>query len=150
MLDQLHTDIKTTAQTIWAEARGDGIAGMTAVADVIANRVAAAKVYIEEKGENHPLFGDGTFDDCCRRPWQFSCWNRDDPNLPKMINLTISDPIFLQAMQIATQAVSGLLVDGTKASTYYYAKSLKTPPDWAEGLTPCVTIGSQYFFNDVP
>jgi len=142
-----HLEMKITAQTLWAEARGEGIAGMTAVADVIANRVAVARLYVEDHKKHHPLFGNGTFSDCCKRHEQFSCWNANDPNFPKIQGLTISDPEYLEALKIASQAVLGKLIDTTHASTYYKVKG--TPAKWAEGKQPAIVIGHQEFYNDI-
>lgn len=141
-------EIKMVAQTIFGEARGEGPDGMAAVADVIANRVADARIFRQEHGRPHPLFGDGTFANCCRRPSQFSCWNPGNPNLPAMTHATISDPIFLDAMQIASKAVTGNLLDSTNGATYYYAVGSPIP-SWAQGKEPCATIGHQLFFNNI-
>jgi len=145
-----HLEIKVVAQTVWAEDRSGGIPGMSAVANVIGNRVAIARKYIEDNNEPHPLYGNGTFTDCCKRPEQFSCWNNGDPNLPLLQTVTISNPLFLQAMQIASQEVTGVLLDETKAATHYIAKTIAHFPAWAKGLEPCADIGGQWFYNNVP
>lgn len=147
MVDQ-NLEIKTVAQTLYGEARGEGDAGMTAVADVIANRVGTAKVHVEEHdGDPHPLFGDGTFADCCKRHNQFSCWNPADPNLPKLLHVTIGNAAFLSAMRIATAAVTGTLIDETKGATHY--RRVGSPASWADGKEPCVVIGHHEFFNNI-
>src|SRR5215468_10322728 len=79
-------EIDTVARTVWAEARGEGVAGMTAVACVIMNRARIASQYKQDHGRPHPLFGDGTLASCCTHPWQFSCWNENDPNRQKLLN----------------------------------------------------------------
>jgi len=140
-------EVDTTARTIWGEARGEGVTGMTAVANVICNRVSAAQEYFATFGKPHPLFGDGSFEDCCRRPWQFSCWNPNDPNRQKLVDVTIDDPQFLEAMNIARNAVEWNLPDTTNDATYY--KVIGVPANWAEGKEPCCTIGNQQFYNDV-
>lgn len=141
------TEIDVTARTVYGEARGEGNQGMKAVANVIRNRVEAALKHVQATGKPHPLFGDGTYEDCCKRPWQFSCWNPNDPNRSIISDVTTADPIFLLASQIASFAVNGVLPDITGGATYY--KRIGTPASWAEDIDPCVTIGHQEFYNNV-
>ena len=51
------TDQDTMARTIYGEARGEGQAGMIAVANVILNRFSL--------WEKHPHFGNGTIESVC-------------------------------------------------------------------------------------
>ncbi|KPC52602.1 cell wall hydrolase [Amantichitinum ursilacus] len=128
------------ARTVWGEARGGNgaEAGMTAVAHVVLNRVAARSWW------------GRTVVEVCRKPWQFSCWNLNDPNLPKMRAVTSSDAQFALALQIAGRAVAGTLGDDiTHGATHYYATSMHTPPQWAVGRQPCAQVGAHLFFKDV-
>lgn len=141
-------ELDITAGTIYGEARGEGILGMDAVASVIANRVDIARDHVIKYDKPHPLFGDGTFADCCQRPEQFSCWNEDDPNLAIVLALTPDSGITAQvSYNSAMAAIDGSLVDNTNGATHYYAASLSEPPYWAKGKTPCATIGKQIFFK---
>jgi N-acetylmuramoyl-L-alanine amidase len=133
-------NIDTLARTIYGEARGQGGYGMRAVACAIMNRVALAG--------QHPHFGDGTVSSCCQYPWQFSCWNQNDPNLPILQKVLVTDPNFALAIQIATDAVNGNLPDITDGATYYYAMGTPVPP-WAVDKNPCATIGRHVFFKDI-
>jgi len=146
-LTERDREIDTLARTIWAEARGDGLVGMEASAAVIANRVRRARTWIGRRAKPHPLFGDGTFADACTRPRQFSCWNADDPNLPKLRAVTRDDPIFAQAIEIAERAVGGELADPTGGATHYHTISIQ--PEWAKGREPCKRIGHHVFYNNV-
>ena len=144
----MNDDLDITAGTIYGEARGEGILGMDAVANVISNRVAIAIDHVIKYDKPHPLFGDGTFKDCCQRPEQFSCWNKDDPNLPIILDLPPDSGIAAQmAYNAAAAALDGTLVDNTNGATHYYATSLSEPPYWAKGKVPCATIGRQVFFK---
>ena len=131
----------TLARTMWAEARGLG-ESLDAVAHVVLNRV-----------DCHNYFGNSVVG-VCTKPWQFSCWNRNDPNLPKLLKVDSRDARFAQALAIAT----GLLAadpgqrvrdDPTVGATHYYAWRLVPPPKWARGLAPCVRLGGHDFFNNV-
>jgi len=137
-------DIDVVARTLF----GEGKQGMIAVACVIVNRAIIADAYGEAHGEDHPLFGDGSLASACQAPLQFSCWNRDDPNLAIIEAETVADPIFASAMEIATQAENDELDDITNGATHYYAKG-SPMPKWAIGKTPCLSLGNHLFFNAI-
>jgi N-acetylmuramoyl-L-alanine amidase len=144
----MEPEIDVLARTIWGEARGEGEQGMTAVASVIANRVAIAKRHVGATGKPHPEFGDGTFAGCCQRHLQFSCWNLNDPNRLKLLAVDTSDSDFVKCLQIANEAIGGSLKDVTKGATHYYERHIP-PPRWAVGKSQCATVGNHLFFNDV-
>lgn len=124
------TDI--LARTIWGEARGEGADGMQAVANVVVNRVA------------HPGWWGHTIQEVCQAPWQFSCWNANDPNLIKLLNVDASDPAFAVALDIAAQAVDGSLPDITGGATNYHAAGIN--PSWAADMTETAQIGRHIFY----
>ena len=70
-------DSDVVAMTILGEARGEGEAGMYAVACVIAQRS------IEWKRNGKAI----TPKQVCLQDWQFSCWNKNDPNRKKLPTL---------------------------------------------------------------
>ncbi|MBI1775213.1 MAG: cell wall hydrolase [Proteobacteria bacterium] len=134
------------ARTIWGEARGEGEAGMTAVAAVIRNRACIAARYMGVRGRPHPLFGDGTIASACTAPRQFSCWNASDPNRAKLLAVTAIDPQFHDATRIAEETIGGARADPTNGADHYFEKSIPVP-DWARGKTPTATIGHHVFFK---
>lgn len=129
-------DEDAIARTIYGEMRGEGEEGMSACASVIINRVKAQK----------PEFGLTPYD-VCHKPFQFSCWNADDPNLPKIIAVTTDDPSFALACQIAEQATQFNWPDVTDGATFYYSGNVI--PYWAANKNPCLTIGKTLFFNNI-
>lgn len=129
------TDIM--ARTIYGEARGEGERGMMAVACVILNRA------------KKPSWWGKDIDSVCKAKWQFSCWNPNDPNLPKLLSVTKADPSFADACAIAAEADAGKLQDITNGATHYFVTKMKNPPRWAAGRTPCAVIGSHSFYKDV-
>lgn len=133
-------DVDIFARTVYGEARGEGYRGMQAVANVVFNRVALS--------DNHKHFGDGSFASACQAPWQFSCWNTNDPNRQIILDLPDGDPLFSQAIQIASDAVNGILTDITEGATYYYAQG-SPEPEWAIGKIPCQIIGKHIFFKNI-
>ena len=70
-------DSDVVAMTILGEARGEGEAGMYAVACVSAQRS------IEWKRNGKSI----TPKQACLQAWQFSCWNKNDPNRKKLPTL---------------------------------------------------------------
>ncbi len=135
-------DADTLARTLWGEARGEGEAGMRAVAFVVLNR-AARRTY-----------WGATVGAVCRKPYQFSCWNATDPNLYKVLTVTPNDPQFRQALDIAVALLAdarGLVpaADPTGGATHYHARGLPQLPRWAVGHTACARIGRHVFYNDI-
>lgn len=143
------SDIDTLARTIWAEARGEGVAGMEAVAAVIMNRCRLATDYLRRKPEKkrHALFGDGSPESACRVPWQFSAWNLDDPNRDKLVSVTSKDPWFAHAIEIAKRAVKGELPDPTNQADHYCTEAVAPHTSWTAGRTPVAKIGRHLFFR---
>lgn len=127
--------IDTLARTIWAEARGEGERGMSAVANVVMNRCAAPKWW------GHDVRS------VCLYPFQFSCWNDGDPNFPKLRSVTSADKDFMTALRIAADAVQGKLPDITKGATSYKTKTLPWPHSWGPERLPLITIGNHEFYD---
>lgn len=136
----LDTETDTLARTIWGEARNQSYLGCVAIACVVLNRVKLSKL--------HGRFGNGTIRSACLYPWQFSCWNYNDPNYTKVKNVTVRDAVFARCAEIARHAIDGKTSDVTNGATYYYVKT-SAMPKWAVGKTPCATIGDHLFFKDI-
>ena len=130
------TDIDILARTIVGEARGEGDIGMQGVANVVLNRTNIGG-----------WWGD-TITTVCQKPYQFSCWNENDPNRAIIEALDDTKSIFRDALAIAGKVISGELPDITNGATHYFAKGIPLP-DWAQGKTPCATIGHHIFYNSV-
>lgn len=142
-------DLKYLAATLWGEARGEGAAGMLAVANVIYNRAAHP---------NRKLFGGPTVKGVVLKPWQFSCWNANDPNRKLLVRIvdenqepkpTTKDGVaYMQAKQIAAGVLMGTVPDPTAGALYYHSK-LVTPRDWNFDLLEWVgIIGNHVFYRD--
>lgn len=87
----------------------------------------------------------------CQAPYQFSCWNKNDPNYPF---LSGAKPIptgqFAQAQRAADQVIAGAAPDPTGGATHYYATTMSKAPAWAAKAKQTVRIGQHAFFKDVP
>lgn len=133
-------EIAIVAATLWGEARGQGKEGMRAVAWVVANRL------------RRKYQGKSSCAAVCQAPFQFSCWNANDPNLPRMRRIAAApDAPYLEACAIARELVTSGLQgkDPTNGATHYYARSLRPPAYWARGKSPCAEIGAHLFYNNI-
>lgn len=128
-------DIDILTRTLYGEARGEPTQGKIAVAHVILNRVKANSWY------------GNTVKDVCLKPSQFSCWNPNDPNLPKIKAVTLDDAMFQHCMYAALAAGLGYVSDMTSGSCHYH--STKVRPKWAKNKQPVCQIGGHLFFNDI-
>jgi N-acetylmuramoyl-L-alanine amidase len=98
------------AMGLMGEARGEGLPGMRAVAQSVMNRV--------NHGSPH-RYGSGP-KEVWLRPWQYSCFNRDDPNRSKMLDFWITDALAWEhAEQVTAEALNGTLPDTVGAATHY-------------------------------
>lgn len=127
-----HLDL---ARTLWGEARGEGRAGMEAVANVVMNRVNDRRRWANN------VTG------VVRQPWQFSAWNANDRNRPQMLRVTTSDPQFRIATEIAREAIAGRLPDRTRGANHFYAFRLIRSPVWANPRAVTVVIGGHRFLR---
>ena len=135
-------DRDVLARTLWGEARGESLAGQIAVAWTIRNRV--------KDGKAKSWWGEG-YAGVCLKPYQFSCWNRNDPNFAY---LSGAKPIpfqeFAQAQIAADQVTSGKVPDPTDGATHYYATTMPAAPAWASKAKQTLKLGHHLFFKDVP
>ncbi|WP_217907158.1 cell wall hydrolase [Massilia sp. BJB1822] len=131
------------ARTLWGEARGEGSAGMEAVACVVLNRV-----------KRQTYWGKSVIE-VCRKPYQFSCWNQNDRNYAAMLKLDANAAELADAYAIAGRAIANVLSireafsDSTNGATHYHARTLSPLPRWARGHATCARIGNHLFYNDI-
>lgn len=135
-------DRDVLARTLWGEARGETLAGQIAVAWTIRNRVF--------DGKSNSWWGEG-YAGVCQKPYQFSCWNKGDPNQPFLSGVrAIPFRELAQARGAADQVIDGKVQDPTGGATHYYALNIKTPPAWAVKAKQTLVLGGHVFFKDVP
>ena len=138
------TDADYIALTIWGEARGEPIEGKVAVACVLRNRLRSGR------------WGQ-SFESVCLAPYQFSCWNETDPNLPKLQTyadrlvrgVTITDPVFRECQWIADGLIHGVIRPRVANALHYYAASMPTPPYWAKTGTMIGRVAGHLFLEGV-
>jgi spore germination cell wall hydrolase CwlJ-like protein len=103
------------AGTLWGEAGGEGLAGQIAVAWTICNRV--------NDGKAMSWWGGG-YAGVCQKPYQFSCWNKNDSNFASLSGAKkIPFRELAQVRNAADQVINGKVPDPTGGATHYYATS---------------------------
>jgi spore germination cell wall hydrolase CwlJ-like protein len=141
-MTEIDNDRDVLARTLWGEARGEGVAGMIAVAWSIRNRV--------DDGKDKSWWGEG-YTGVCQKPYQFSCWNKNDPNYPFLSGARqIPFRELAQCRAAADQVMDGKVPDPTRGATHYYATSMAKAPTWSLGAKRTLTLGHHIFFKDVP
>lgn len=140
-------DVDVLARTIWAEARGEGVAGQVAVGRCIRNRVEA-----DLGRDGKPDWWGEGYVGVCQAPWQFSCWNKADPNRPYLTGAkAIPETEYARAREAAVTAMTSKEPDPTGGATHYYSTTMASPPKWTGHPARRTTkIGRHIFFKDVP
>ena len=123
----LTRETKIIAITILAEARGEGEAGMYAVAAVIAQRAFERK---------------RTPSAVCLKKWQFSCWNG---KTLKDLEHLLKVPQARYALALARN-IKLLSRDYVGYANHYHNNKIKLPY-WAKGEKPVKTIGNHIFYK---
>lgn len=117
---------------IYREARGEPLDGKLAVGHVIRNR---------REDKRWP----DTYVDVILQPYQFSCFNRADPQValyPKAAN----DRAWSECVQAAMEVLKGA-PDVTHGANHYHTIQLKPLPKWALNEPPVVTIANHVFYR---
>lgn len=102
---------------LWGEARGEDAFTKLCILWVIKNRMTKRKTTWREE---------------ILRPKQFSCFNHDDPNLPKLLIGYRLEPEAWIACETVCDLVTSTL-DPTRGADHYYSLSLQPPPSWGRG-----------------
>lgn len=131
----LQHEVDILARTIWAESRGEPFNGQVAVAWVIRNR-----------SRDKRLRWSRVVSEVCTQPKQFSCWNEDDPNRPKLLAVGLEDEAFVRAMGVACIVLCGDMPDASKGANHYFNPNVVIP-SWAGRMEQTVTIGRHVFFR---
>lgn len=135
-------DLNILARTLWGEARGESLAGQIAVAWTIRNRV--------NDGKAKSWWGEG-YAGVCQKPYQFSCWNKNDPNFAYLSGAKqIPFREFAQAQIAADQVMTEKVPDPTGGATHYYVTTMPKAPAWAAKAKQTLKLGHHIFFKYVP
>lgn len=132
--------IDILARTLYGEARGElsaldgGLTPLIAVGNVIRNRL-----------QRQSWFGK-TIVEICQKPYQFSCWNKDDSNYEAVLQAHTDLPIFKTCLEVAHGILYYNWPDITRNADHYYATHHRAPP-WSIGQTPVFQIRRHLFFK---
>lgn len=139
-------DIEVLARTIFGEARGESREGKIAVANVVMNRVRkrCQAGFVRVRGQKLVNIAA-----TCLKPYQFSCWLKNDPNLEVIRNIGTENAVYRECLLIAKDAAEGNLNDITMGATHYYNPRGCKCPAFARGKQPCLSLGAHLFFNDI-
>ena len=123
-------DLQCLTEAVYWEARGEGAAGMAAVAQVVLNRV------------RHPAFPktvcgvvyQGASDGGCQ--FSFACQPHSSP---------AEDDAWRRAREVASRALSGHVMTAVGQATNFHAVSVT--PGWMTSLQKVAQIGSHIFYR---
>lgn len=142
-------DFEAAWRTVYGEARGEGFAGMVAVAWVIRNRLD-----LSASTPGRHWWGE-TVSAICRAKAQFSCWW--DHNADDVATVPLSDAVARQCQRAVLDVFAGMMADptvspvlsGLGGATHYFAHKLVRPPSWAAGRPRLSRIGGHDFYRVV-
>ena len=123
--------ITCLARTIYWEAKGEGDAGMEAVANVVMNRLG-------HKGFPNTICGvvrQGHEQGACQFSWW--CDGRSDD--------AEEDKSYAIAKEIARKALNGQLTDRTGGALYFHQR--KATPSWSAEYIKTVEVGEHIFYK---
>jgi len=126
----------TLIRTVLGEARGEGLDGMAAVAQVIQNRANSGR-YPSDPSE------------VALQPYQFSTWNSGEGgNNPQQFSPNSN--AYQQAAQVVDSVFSGQVPDRTNGALFYHTPQVS--PNWANSVNRYGTtqLGNHIFYNGRP
>jgi spore germination cell wall hydrolase CwlJ-like protein len=126
-------DFEMLVRTVWAEARGEPRLGQIGVAKVIMSRAA-------DENNRWPK----SVAEVCTQPWQFSCWNENDPNREKLLRIDLDNKLVRVVAKTCLEAVDS--DDPTHGANHYFADYI-AQPSWADQMQKTATIGRHLFFK---
>jgi N-acetylmuramoyl-L-alanine amidase len=135
---RLFSEESIVLATLWAECRSEPLEGMLAVAEVIRRRT-----------KDH-YNSDGTLTGTCCKPYQFSCWNQDDKQRLRMLNLSDQDSMVMRMRDVWENSE---FTDYSNGAVLYYSPDAMRPPgsvpEWTKDCRLVATIGRHLFYVEV-
>ena len=100
---------------------------------------------IVNRWQSKRWFAGTTIASTAMKAKQFSCWNDNDPNRPKMCDAT--DDELKECQAAAMAAILGTVADPTEGCTHYLGPNAIA--DWADRPHD-VAIGRHRFWRNIP
>jgi spore germination cell wall hydrolase CwlJ-like protein len=131
-------ELTCLTENIYYEARNQGVVGMTVIANVTMNRVAAKRWKGTVCGvvKQKRVIGKRTV---CQFSWYCESFHK-----PPQADADVK--AWEISKQLASAALSGDLNDLTNGATHYHTVSVK--PVWRKNLKYISTIGSHIFYKE--
>ena len=130
----LLNELDTGARTVYGEARGEDYNGKLAVSNVLHNRV-------KEGG----WYGD-SLRFVCLKPYQFSCWLKNDPHRAKLEAVDYDDMHLRECLRAVLEAQDSQ-DDITYGANHYLVSTLDPKPDWYDESKITVSVGHHTFLK---
>ncbi len=129
------SDVVLLARLIYGEARGGSDELKIAVAYTALNRLGKESWYGK------------TLKEVILKHSQYSCFNKNDPNLPKLQNpCKFEAPsVWQKCLYIASLVLSRQAKDPTNGATHYHTSKVK--PFWSKRQEPVYVIGNTLFYR---
>lgn len=131
------SDLDVMTATVWGEARGEERIGQVAVAWVIRNRA------------ENPRWWGRNIREVCLKPYQFSCWNPNDPNYKKITSFDLKKEFNYSLIREVCKEVfdADKSQDLSNHADHYCVTSIIHLVKWAKGKIPVALIGNHSFFR---
>lgn len=127
-------DLDLATRTLWGECRGEPLEGQQAIAWVIRTRASWEPV----------AWWGRTVAEVVLKPKQFTCWNFDCVERPKLIALEADDQEYLSLRAVVKAVMDGDVPDPTGGATHY--ERIGAGARWAEGKQISAIIGKHAFY----
>ncbi len=120
-----HSELQLLAMALFGEARGVPSQTRKAIGNVIINRAL------------HPGWWGRNLKEVILKPKQFSCFNPDDPNYPKLRqplqyeSREVWERCCREALEVFKRLQEPTLPDPVRGANHYYDTSI-APPSWAD------------------
>ena len=126
------------ALTLWGEAADRPVRAIEALAALVMNRARRSA----EPALAH--WGSGVAA-VCRAPFQFPCWNRNNPRHARLRDVPPGDGALAICRGVAARAIGGALPDPTGGATHFHDAAAL--PGWALGRPAAAEIGGLCFYR---
>lgn len=124
------------ARVLYGEARSESRTTKEAIVSTILNRT---KKHVWWGKSNYQNVSDYSLHAVILKPWQYSCFNSNDPNLNELKHP--NGKAWQECLAVAKDALDGKVKDSTAGCTHYHNKR-KSNPNWAEGKTAKLILDS--------
>ena len=131
-------DVLLMAATIWGESRGEAYEGKIAVGKVIKNRA------------DRPRWWGKSIREVCQKPYQFSCWNANDPNYVVCQKIREGKMMDDDMVQECISAALNVLIGNIEPkfshdADHYHTKTIS--PAWRDESKFLGAIGNHVFYK---